>query len=304
MYDVDILAETNALGDLMKEILTVAEAQLKRFIVLPQWIPTAENRRQQAALREVRNRLNAIIEARAIHPASHTSTEPPQYQDKGDLLSMLLLARDETGLPMSRTQVLDECVTLFVAGHETTAAALTWAWYLLDRHPQVLADLQDQVHRILGARPITLESLAQMPLLEAVIKETLRLYPPAFAFGRSVQEPFHAGGVDFPKGAIILFSTYTTHRRPDLWENPEAFLPQRFLDPATHPDRYTYFPFGAGARICLGNMFAMLEAQVVLATMLQHGTLHCVDTSPVIKDTVVTLRPRDPLRMELRKNAV
>lgn len=294
MFDVDLQAQTEEIGRLMKEILTVGEKQLKMAVVPPKWLPTADNRRQQRALRDVKELLRGIIQERRA-----------DGNDRGDLLSMLLAARDEDGQPMSEAQLLDECVTLFVAGHETTAAALTWAWYLLAQHPDVLARLQAEVDGILGDEPVTFEKLAVMPLLEAVVKETLRLYPPAFGFGRQVMEPFTAGGTEFPKRAVIMFSTYATHRRPDLWDAPELFRPERFLDRENVPDRYTYLPFGAGARICLGNMFAMLEAQVILATMVQQVALALVSDVPVVLDTVVTLRPKDPLPMvvKVRENA-
>lgn len=289
MYGVDLERETAAIGRLMQEILTVAEAQLGMAVLPPPWLPTPANLRQQRALREVKALLRAIIQRRQGEGVDH-----------GDLLSMLLAVRDEEGRPMSEEQLLDECVTLFVAGHETTAAALTWAWYLLAQHPDVLARLQAEVDAALGGAPVTFESLAQMPLLEAVVKETLRLYPPAFGFGRTVMEPFTANGVHFHEGAVILFSTYATHRRPDLWDAPDAFRPARFLDEANAPDRYTYLPFGAGSRICLGNMFAMLEAQVILATMVQQVDLALAGDEAVEMDTVVTLRPRDPLRMRVQ----
>jgi cytochrome P450 len=289
MFDVDLEAETAVIGRLMKEILIVGEDQLKMPVLPPTWLPTAGNRRQQRALREVKALLRDIIHQRQA-----------EGEDKGDLLSMLLAARDEDGQPMSEQQVLDECITLFVAGHETTAAALTWAWYLLARHPDVAARLHRETADVLGAEPITFDRLTQIPLLEAVIKETLRLYPPAFSFAREVIEPFTAAGYHFPRRAMILFSTYATHHRPDLWDAPEAFRPERFMDPANGPDRYTYLPFGAGSRICLGNMFAMLEAQVILATMVQRVALTLATTEPVTTDTVITLRPRDPLRMQVQ----
>lgn len=293
MFDVDMQAQTEEIGRLMKDILTVGEKQLKMAVPPPKWLPTAGNRRQQRALRDVKALLHDIIRQRRADGV-----------DRGDLLSMLLAARDENGEPMPEAQLLDECVTLFVAGHETTAAALTWAWYLLAQHREVLAQLQAEVDTVLGGAPVTFETLAEMPLLEAAVKETLRLYPPAFGFGRQVMEPFSASGTYFPKKAVIMFSTYATHHRPDLWEEPEAFRPGRFLDKAQIPDRYTYLPFGAGSRICLGNMFAMLEAQVILATMVQQVALALANTEPVIMDTVITLRPRDPLPMtvQVREN--
>lgn len=288
MYDVDIAEQTAAIGQYMREILTVGEAQLKMSVLPPKWLPTPGNRRQQRALKQIKELLRDIIRQRRAEGI-----------DRGDLLSMLLAARDADDQPMSDEQLLDECVTLFVAGHETTAAALTWAWYLLAQHPEILARLQAEVWGVLGNKPITFDRLADMPLLEAVVKETLRLYPPAFGFGRTVMEPFSAGGHDFAKKAVILFSIYATHRRPDLWPVPQEFRPERFLDRENVPDRYAYLPFGAGSRICLGNMFAMLEAQVILATMVQQAALALAKSKPVEMDTLITLRPRDPLQMQV-----
>ncbi|MEZ4836005.1 MAG: cytochrome P450 [Caldilineaceae bacterium] len=289
MFDVDLAADVARIGQWMKQILSEGESQLKMPVLPPSWLPTPGNRRQQSALHAVKDYLRGIIAQRRA-----------TGEDHGDLLSMLLAARDEDGHPMPEDQLLDECVTLFVAGHETTAAALTWAWYLLAQHPHVTARLRADVEQVLGGRQIAFDDLPQLPYLEAVVKETLRLYPPAFGFGRQVQQPFDALGHHFPRKAVLMFSSYATHHRPDLWPEPEAFRPERFLDAATAPDRYTYFPFGVGARICLGNMFAMLEAQVILATMLQQVDLALHNTDPVVMDTQITLRPHDPLQMEVR----
>jgi cytochrome P450 len=288
MYDVDIAAETAVIGHNVKEILSVMEAQLKMNFLPPKWLPTRLNRRFNTAYQNITDLLRRIIRERQA-----------EGQDHGDLLSMLLRVRDEDGNSMPEQQLLDECLTLFVAGHETTAAALTWTWYLLAQHPEVAGQLYAQIDEVLGGEPITFAKLSSLPLLEAVVKETMRLYPPAFGFGRTVKEPFTVAGYNFPKGAIILFNSYVTHRRPDLYEEPEAFRPERFMDKATEPDRYTYYPFGAGPRICLGNMFAMLEAQVILATMMQQVSLELAVTRPVELDTLVTLRPKDALLMRV-----
>lgn len=288
MYDVDVAEETAVIGHNMKEILTVLEAQLKMTFIPPAWLPTKLNRRYHKAYQNITNLLRGIIHERQR-----------EGRDHGDLLSMLLGARDEDGNPMPEQQLLDECLTLFVAGHETTAAALTWTWYLLAQHPNIARQLYTQIDNVLGNRPITFDKLQSLPLLEAVVKESMRLYPPAFGFGRTVKESFTAGGYAFPKRAIILFNSYVTHRRSDLYEEPEAFRPERFMDKTTEPDRYTYFPFGVGPRICLGNMFAMLEAQVILATMMQQVQLDLAVTKPVEMDTLVTLRPKDALLMRV-----
>jgi cytochrome P450 len=288
MYDVDIAEETAVIGHNVKEILSVMEAQLKMNFIPPKWLPTRLNRRFNRAYQKITELLRRIIRERQA-----------EGRDHGDLLSMLLSVRDEDDEAMPEQQLLDECLTLFVAGHETTAAALTWSWYLLAQHPDVAAQLYGEIEEVLGGEPITFAKLPSLPLLEAVVKETMRLYPPAFGFGRAVQEAFAVGDYNFPKGAIILFNSFVTHRRPDLYEEPEAFRPERFMDKATEPDRYTYYPFGAGPRICLGNMFAMLEAQVILATMMQQVQLELAVTRPVELDTLVTLRPKEPLLMRV-----
>lgn len=288
MYDVDIAEETAVIGHNMKEILSIVEEQLKMTFVPPQWLPTRQNRRYHTAYQNITNLLRQIIHQRQATAADH-----------GDLLSMLLSVRDEEGNPMPEQQLLDECLTLFVAGHETTAAVLTWTWYLLSQHPAIAQQLYEQIDAVLGDQPITFDKLPELPLLEAVIKETMRLYPPAFSFGRTVMEPFTANDTTFPQGAVVLFLSYITHRRPDLYAEPTAFKPERFLDKTNEPDRYTYYPFGAGPRICLGNMFAMLEAQVILATMMQQVGLQLAVTKPVEVDTVVTLRPKEALLMRV-----
>lgn len=290
MYDVDLLEQTVTLGHLMKEILTVAEAQLNAPLVPPKWVPTPLNRRQNRALRQIEALLRGIIDARRR-----------DGQDHGDLLSMLLNVRDEDGNPMSERELLDECITLFVAGHETTAAALTWAWLLLDQHPDVADRLYAEVDEVLGGEPVTVEALRELPLLDAVIKETLRLYPPAFSFGRQVLRPFQIGPHQFPKGAIVLISPYVTHRRSALYDAPDQFRPQRFLNAETQPDRYAYLPFGAGPRVCLGNTFATMEAAVILATMIQHVRLDRTNNAPVERSTLITLRPRDPLAVRITR---
>ena len=288
MYGVDLAGQTAELGRLIQTLFALVENQLGRPFNLPLWIPTRENRQQVAIVRQVRELLRGIIHQRQAEGV-----------DKGDLLSMLLQARDEAGNPMPEELLLDECLTLFNAGHETTAAALTWCLALLTQHPPVLARLMAELEQVLGGQPIQFEQIAQLPYLDAVLKETLRLYPPAYAFGRQVQQPFQVGEYTFPKKAILLFSVFATHHSPLYYDQPEAFRPERFLDEATKPDRYTYLPFGAGPRICVGNMFALMEAAVVLATILQNVTLTRADDQPVEVDTVFTLRPKYPLNLRV-----
>lgn len=289
MYGVDLASQTAELGRLMQIILGVMEEQLGQLVVWPMWVPTVQNRRQGQALREVRQLLSQIVQERRA-----------SGQDNGDLLSMLLLARDEAGQPMEEELLLDELITLFFAGHETTAVALTWLMHLLATHPQVTQRLTNELHQTIGQRPITFADLANLPYLDAVIKETLRLYPPAFGFGREVQEPFDIGTNHFPRQAVLLFNSYVTQRDRTFYDQPEQFYPDRFLQKETQPDKYAYFPFGMGSRICLGNMFAQMEAAVICATLLQETELARTNNNPVDIDTVVTLRPKHPLHLRVR----
>lgn len=287
IYNVDIQSKTAEIGRLMREITETAEAQLKMAFVPPKWLPTKVNRRQNRALQAVRGLLLEIIEERRV-----------SGRDEGDLLSMLLSARDEDGNPMPDEQLLDECITLFFAGHDTTAATLMWCWALLGQNPFVAQQLIAELDSVLGDDPITFEQLANLPYLEAVVKESMRLYPPAFGIARQVIEPFTIGEHTFPKGATVIFNIFVTHRRTDLYDEPEVFKPERWLD-GDDPGRYAYLPFGAGPRICLGNMFSLLEARVILATILQHYSLNLTPETQIIRDTQVTLRPRAPLFMQV-----
>lgn len=288
MYGVDLMQDTERIGQQMKQLLTVAEKQLKGPILAPEWIPTPLNRQQKAAQAQIEATLSKIIAERR-----------QQQEDSGDLLSMLLSVRDEDGNGMDDRQILDECITLFIAGHETTAAMLTWACYLLTQHPDIEEKLRAEIDAVVGTKQIQFEQIGEMPYLDAVLKETLRLYPVAPAFGRSVLEPFSIGDIDFPKNGVITISSFATHRRPDLYERHDEFWPERFLNEETTPDRYTYFPFGVGSRICLGFMFAMMEAAVILTTLLQHTHFERANSAPVELDTLVTLRPKEPMRLRL-----
>ena len=218
--------------------------------------------------------------------------------DKGDVLSILLLARDEEG-GLSDKQVRDEVMTLLLAGHETTANALTWAWYELSRNPAVLAKLQAEVD---AAGEITTETLERMPYNLAVIEEAMRLHPPAYMVGRETKSELVVGGHRLPPKAIVAVNVRGIHRRADYYPEPDAFRPERMLAEAKKArPRHHYLPFGAGPRICIGSHFALLEAQLCLATMVRHATVRVIP-SHVDAEPMVTLRPKGgmPAFVELR----
>jgi cytochrome P450 len=222
-----------------------------------------------------------------------------------DLLTRLLVARDEEdGARMDDRQVRDEVLTLFVAGHETTANALAWSMDLLVRHPHVYAQVQAEVDA-LGRAPRH-EDLPRLAGVLRVFKEALRLYPPAYIFSREANTDVEIGGHHFPRGSIMFMSPYAIHRRAELWPDPDRFDPERFRaeGEASRP-RMAFLPFGIGPRVCIGNHFALMEGQLVLATLLQHASFEAVSAAPSVPEPSLTLRPRGgiPLRVQLRSPA-
>jgi len=213
--------------------------------------------------------------------------------DRGDVLSMLLVARDEDdGTALTDREVRDEVMTLLLAGHETTANALTWTWYELGRHPDALARLEAEIQRVAGTRPITTDDLPALPWTAAVIDEALRLHPPAYITGREALRDLELAGHHLPEKSIVLINIRGIHRRADYYPDPLAFRPERMLaDAKKARPRYHYLPFGAGPRVCIGAHFALIEAQLALATMVQHAKLRLL-TSSATPEPLVTLRPR------------
>jgi len=256
---------------------------------LPSWIPRFVSRRAKKVIRELRTFIeNIITERRAEGPGVH-----------GDLLDMLLEARDEeTGEGMTDEQLRDEVITIFIAGHETTANGLAWAWYVLSERPDVERRLYEEVYGVLKDRAPTFEDLKSMPYNKMVFEETIRLFPPAPAFLRKAIEADKVGDLEIPAGAEITLTPWVTHRHHALWERPNEFIPERFR-PENSKDRhkYAYFPFGGGSRICIGNSFAMMEAQLIMATVVRKYRLKLVPSHPVEPQSKITLRPRYGLKV-------
>lgn len=253
-----------------------------------QWlrhIPTARNRRFKESI----DALDAIV-----YRIINTRRQQPETAADNDLLAMLMNARDEeTGAGMTDQQLRDEVMTLLLAGHETTANALTWTFYLLSEHPAVRAELEAEVDAVLNGRLPTVEDLPQLSYTRMVIEESMRLYPPAYSIGRMAIDDDAIGGYHVPAGSPVFMSSYVTHRHPDFWDEPEAFRPRRFEPQRVQErDRFAYFPFGGGPRLCIGNNFAMMEAQLLLATVVQRYRLHLAPGHPVEMEPLITLRPK------------
>lgn len=271
LFGVDVSAEAEEVGAALTMAMESFDLVMYPFPAWMRFLSPVKSLRLARAIK----RLDATI-FRMIEERRRTK------EDRGDLLSMLLLAQDEEGSGgMSDRQVRDEAMTLFLAGHETTANALSWTWYLLAQHPQVEA-------RLCSSDAYT----------HAVLAESMRLYPPAWIIGRLALEDVPIGGYTIPKGAVIIASQYVMHRHPRYWPDAERFDPTRFLDGAERP-KFAYFPFGGGSRICIGEGFAWSEGTLVLATIAKRWRLSLAQSEPVVPRPVITLRPRGGIRMRV-----
>ncbi len=287
LFSANVDSEADDVGAALSEVFKMFE-----LILLPysDWIeklplpPIRRFHRARALLDSIIYRL--IAERRAGGSG-----------DTGDLLSMLLAAQDEDGGGMTDQQIRDEALTLFVAGHETTAVAITWAWYLLSQNPDVEARFHAELDQVLGGRLPTLEDSPLLRYTGSVFKETLRLYPPAWGIGRRALVDMELGGYAIPAGSIVAVSPWVVHRDSRWFPEPLRFSPERWLSEDAARPKFTYFPFGGGARVCIGERFALAEGALLLATLGQRWRFrlepgHRVETRPLI-----TLRARYGMRM-------
>jgi cytochrome P450 len=219
-----------------------------------------------------------------------------------DLLALLLAARDQdTGEGMTDREVRDQVITLMLAGYETTANALCWTWYLLSQNPRPMRVLRDEVRSVLGGRTPTVADLQRLPYNRMVLDESMRLYPPAWILGRRAVAEDKLGEHVIPAGSVVAMSPYAMHRNPDLWDEPEEFRPERFTrEQSVARTPFAYFPFGGGPRLCIGHNFALLEAQLITATVAQTYALELVPGRRVVPERRFVLRPRDGLLMMVR----
>jgi cytochrome P450 len=224
-------------------------------------------------------------------------------EDRGDLLSMLLAARNaDDGSFMTDRQVHDEALTLLMAGHETTANAVAWTWYLLARQPRIYARLREEVDQVLRGRTPAATDLHDLPYTLQVLKESMRMYPPVPVVVREASSAVEIGGYGFPAGTRFIVSPYTLHRRPDLFADPERFDPDRFApEVEDRLPKGAHLPFVSGPRNCIGNGFALMEGQIVLATLAQRVTFSLVPGQRIVREALITLRPRDGIRMRVER---
>jgi len=293
LFDADVESEAAEIGSALTHAFESFNLAMLPFTELLEKFPLPAVRRFNAA----RDTLDRII-YRMIEERRRSG------EDHGDLLSMLLLATDTEGdgSGMNDSQLRDEALTLFLAGHETTANALTWTWYLLSQYPEVERRLHEEVDRVLANRAPTFEDMAALPYTRMVFAESMRLYPPAWAIGRRALESFEANGFLIPRRSVVIMSQYIVHRDRRFFPEPERFEPERWTPEAqASRPRFSYFPFGGGSRICIGEQFAWMEGVLLVAALSRKWRMRLVTGHPVEVQPLITLRPKHGMRMILEQ---
>ena len=292
LFSTELSHDAGELGPAITIAMRRANKYAEAAVRLPLWLPTPLNLRFAKARGLLDATIQRIIDERRAHG-----------RDMGDVLSMLMAATDESGEErMTDQQLRDEVMTLFLAGHETIATAMSWTWKLLSEHPEAATRLREEARSVLGGSAPTFESLAKLEYTGRVVDEAMRLYPPVWIFERAAIDDDEIAGFHIPKQTIVGVCTWALHRHPALWNDPQRFDPDRFL-PENSADRhkYAYLPFGAGPRICIGNNFALMEAKVLLATMAQRYAIDVPDSHAIGYDPGVTLRPAPNMPARLRR---
>jgi cytochrome P450 len=295
LFNADISGEADAMGRAVTGVFEYLNYRINHLVALPLVIPTPRNIRFRRALRMLDKVVYDIIDSHRRNGI-----------DTGDLLSVLLSARDEeTGGGMSDLQLRDEVITFIGAGHETTAQALSWTWYLLSKHPDVDRRMRAEITETLAGRVPTVQDLPGLQYTRMVIEESMRLYPPVWGVTRRAAEDDEIGGFHIPRNSIVILCQYITHRHPAFWENPEGFDPERFtLERVALRPRYAYFPFLGGPHQCIGIDFAMMEAVLVIAMVAQAFRLELMPGHTAGLDTIFTLRPKGGVWMTLHDATV
>lgn len=291
LFSLELSDEKQAI---FRHAITEAQAEMAAFLrlpVVPLSVPTPSHRRFWRSIKIVNDMLYEII-------AEYRDASQPQQTD---ILSMLLAARDsETGEALSDKELRDELVTMFFAGHETSAKTLGWFWYILAKHPDIEDQVRAEVDSVLGGRVPAMADLPKLVYTNQVVHEALRLYAPTWMLSRRAREEDEIGGFRVPKGSEVVWSPFLLHRDPEFWPDPEKVDPERFApDKMKTMHKGAYIPFSIGPRICIGNMFALTEIQLVVATVIQHYQLRLADSRAVDPSPELLLIPERPIHMRL-----
>ncbi len=285
LFSANLTSEADNIGAALTQVMVLFDMVLMPFSEWVEKLPLPSVRRFQKARDFLDQTIYAIIAERRA-----------SKQDKGDLLSMLLLAQDEDKSRMTDKQIRDEALTLFLAGHETTANALMWTWYLLSQNPSASAKFYDEIDRVLGGRLPTFDDLPQLKYAEGVFAEAMRLYPPAWVVGRRAKTEYAIGAFTVPPRAILMMSPWVVHRDARWFTDPDEFRPERWAEASDRP-KFSYFPFGGGTRVCIGERFAWMEGVLLLATIAQRWRFKLVPGHPVATNALITLRAKHGMKM-------
>jgi cytochrome P450 len=286
MFSTSVLDKIEHIAPALDTALRYAAKSVMNPLRIPLSIPTQANREFNAASALLDEVIYGIIEQRRTQTAVHN-----------DLLAMLLNASDDKGNLMSDKQIRDEVITIFSAGHETTANLLSWTLYLLARHPDVLAKLRQELDTLLQGEIPTAEDLQQLVYTRAVLNESMRFRPPVGIIMRKIIKDTEIDGYSLKQGGLAIFSIYNIHHHPDFWQQPEQFDPERFLNGENR--RFSFMPFGTGERICIGNHFALLESQILLSMIVQNFDLQLLNTDEAEIEMAVTLKPKGGIPVKL-----
>ena len=291
LFDADVSNDADHVGAMLSEVVKPFASQATLKWILDNRLPTPSHRRYFKAVSEIDRIVFRIISDRRASKS-----------DEGDLLSMLLQAQDDDGSQMNDAQLRDEVMTLFLAGHETTALALSWSWYLLATHPEAEAKFHAEIDEVLQGRVPTVDDLRKLTYTEMIAKEAMRLYPPAYAVGREALEDTEIGGFRVPKGSQVFAFQWVTQRDERYFERPDKFEPERWTpERSERLPKYAYFPFGGGPRQCIGNYFAMMEVVLLLATIGQRFRFSLAPNHKVEVLPVLSLRPKNGIRAVVGK---
>jgi cytochrome P450 len=292
LFDADVESEAAEIGKALTEVLKMFETFSSPLTDILDKLPTAANRRVARARERLDETIYRIIEERRA-----------SNEDRGDLLSMLLMAQDEEGGGgMSDDQLRDELMTLFLAGHETTANALTWSWYLLSQNPDAEAKVHAEIDSVLGGRLATMDDMRRLEYTERALTESMRCYPPVWIMGRRSLGSYKVGEYTIPAGSIVLLSQYAMHHDERYYPEPFKFDPERWTAEARAArPKYSYFPFGGGPRLCIGEQFAWAEGILIIATLAQRWKMSYAGKGAVEMQPSITLRPKNGMRMKLER---
>ena len=292
MCSQEVLENPESVEHDLSEVLDFLYPRQFNPLSLPVSWPTPKNQRYRASLRSIHHLVEQLVAERYNN-----------YFDTGDLLSMLILARDPlTGQGMDRSQLHDELLTILMAGYETTSSALNWLWYLLAQHPEAVEKLQGEADRVLTGRIPTVDDLQYLMYTEMAFKEAMRLYPPVWMNARVCQQNDVIDGYRIPKNACVFICPYTMHRHPEYWDDPLRFDPERFntMNASERP-RFAYQPFGGGPRLCIGKHFAEMESKLAISMIAQRFSLKMIPGQEILPKPDLTLRSRPGIQMTIHR---